>query len=391
MKRIYHLLLLVCTVWLVACNDHIPDPTPMKAERTVIVYMMAENSLNDFVRSDSAEMAYAVQRIPDNVNFVLYKDDIHLPVIYALSRKNGVQKWKQFTKDQVSTDSLTMRNTLRDIVATFSADHYGLVLWSHGGGWVPQARSARKSWIGIDNNKNSLTNTGWQMNISELRWTLEQLPHFDYVLFDACFMQSIEVAYELRKVTDYMIGSPAEIPGTGAPYDQIMTELCKSDIAGIVNNYHNAYVSRSGVALSAINCKKLEALANATRSYGQHIWSDTHTKDTKDIQRYGPFYSGNSYSPEPFDLRGCMYHFLPEEDYKQWDKYLSDALVECKTTNSWETIYRIDDDHNRLTDEEHYSGISTFVPNPKYNPYGWNETFRRTEWYKATGWGNTEW
>ena len=55
------------------------------------------------------------------------------------------------------------------------------------------------------------------MNISDLVTILsaDAVPHFDFVLFDACFMQSIEVAYALRNFTDYYIGSPTEIPGPG--------------------------------------------------------------------------------------------------------------------------------------------------------------------------------
>ena len=44
------------------------------------------------------------------------------------------------------------------------------------------------------------------MNISEFVEILEVTPHFDFILFDACFMQSVEVAYELRDYTDYCIG-----------------------------------------------------------------------------------------------------------------------------------------------------------------------------------------
>ena len=55
------------------------------------------------------------------------------------------------------------------------------------------------------------------MNIEDLVTILsaDAVPHFDFVLFDACFMQSIEVAYALRNFTDYYIGSPTENTWTG--------------------------------------------------------------------------------------------------------------------------------------------------------------------------------
>ena len=65
------------------------------------------------------------------------------------------------------------------------------------------------------------------MNIEDLVTILsaDAVPHFDFVLFDACFMQSIEVAYALRNFTDYYIGSPTEIPGPGARYDVLVPAL----------------------------------------------------------------------------------------------------------------------------------------------------------------------
>ena len=48
------------------------------------------------------------------------------------------------------------------------------------------------------------------------------MPHFDFIMFDACFMMSVEVAYEVRNYTDYYIGSPTENPGPGAPYDKVV-------------------------------------------------------------------------------------------------------------------------------------------------------------------------
>ena len=32
------------------------------------------------------------------------------------------------------------------------------------------------------------------MNIEDLKLVLQNAPHFDFIMFDACFMQSVEVA-----------------------------------------------------------------------------------------------------------------------------------------------------------------------------------------------------
>ena len=75
-------------------------------------------------------------------------------------------------------------------------------------------------WVGQDKG-----NGDNRMNISEFVEILKSAPHFDFILFDACFMQAVEVAYELRDYTDYCIGSPTEIPGPGASYDAVVPAM----------------------------------------------------------------------------------------------------------------------------------------------------------------------
>ena len=78
------------------------------------------------------------------------------------------------------------------------------------------------------------------MNITQMAKALEGLTPFKYIFVDCCNMVSAETGYELRNATEYLIGSPAEIPGWGAPYDKIMPSLFKngSDMyRGIVDAY----------------------------------------------------------------------------------------------------------------------------------------------------------
>ena len=53
--------------------------------------------------------------------------------------------------------------------------------------------------------------------------------HFDYILFDACLMSQVEVAYELRNAADYLILSPAEVMSAGFPYFKMTKHLLSVD------------------------------------------------------------------------------------------------------------------------------------------------------------------
>lgn len=62
----------------------------------------------------------------------------------------------------------------------------------------------------------------------------------EYILFDDCYMSSIEVAYALKDVTDYLIGSTSEVMAYGMPYAEIGQYLIgKVDYAGICDGFYS--------------------------------------------------------------------------------------------------------------------------------------------------------
>jgi len=98
------------------------------------------------------------------------------------------------------------------------------------------------------------------MPIEDVRWALEQvnggtgkIPLVDAVVFDGDNMGSIEVAYELRKVTNYTVGSQQQVPLEGLPYYLFVYDLAvagamDSETACItmVNDYVKYYNNTKG-------------------------------------------------------------------------------------------------------------------------------------------------
>ena len=90
MKALKLLLYSLCVFTLLsACKDKLPVPDTMEAERTVIIYMMAENSLNRFSANDINEIRQVYGNIPQNTNLIVYVDNSSLPVIYNVTAKKG--------------------------------------------------------------------------------------------------------------------------------------------------------------------------------------------------------------------------------------------------------------------------------------------------------------
>ena len=68
------------------------------------------------------------------------------------------------------------------------------------------------------------------MDISELAAAIDGSGvRFDYLLFDACFMSSVEALYDLRRAADYIVASPCEVMAHGFPYDTVIPSLFADD------------------------------------------------------------------------------------------------------------------------------------------------------------------
>ena len=383
---------------LTSCNDDIPQPDEKLKGNTVIVYMGAENRLQNFSRNDLDEMHMGRKDIPEDCQVVVYRDAELKPSIFLINSK-GMTTWKEYTNEMDSADPATMESVLKEIVQKFPSEKYSLILWSHGSGWMDDPNNSRA--IIVDNNKNSFSDIGNWLNISELSNILASLPRMEYIFFDACYMQSVEVASQLYNHTPYIIGSPTEIPGEGAPYHHIMGALCQANPQGIINGYASYYGTSKGVLLSAVSCTNFPAFCTETAKYIPSAFSKKDMPRTAGIQIYAPAFGTSSSTqntmPVPYDMRSAMYRALSEEDFAAWEMAWKKAILYPTWAESWESSYRDVNGknygpfHRTMQDSEHYGGISMNIPNEKYDSKGWNAQFRLTPWYSMTSWEQTGW
>ena len=402
-----YVLSAVLLTTLVGCHDDPVEPTPAapgrpgaKLSRTLIVYMAAENSLSDYARRDSLEIAQGLGNIGVDHRVVVYIDDTKSSRLCVGMREQPLQLAKTYKENICSTDSADMERVLKEIVKTYPAEHYGLILWSHGSGWLPSNQTTKtvlRSY-GIDNGNRNYTNSGPKMNITTLAHVLEHLPHLDFVLFDACFMQCIEVAYQLRHATDYVIGSPAELPGDGAAYINVLQPMCQipTNVDRMLENYVDYYVngggaSYSGVEITAIRTDKVEALAAASAPYIQRLFGGRQQPDCTGVQKY---YVGSShdYYTEFYDFKNLMYHHLSPEEYAEWCAAYDAAVPWAPLTPTWYSIFSPAANYLcTIADLEHTGGVSLFVPSEMYARKGWVTRYHEYDWYEATGMENTGW
>ncbi|MCF0196048.1 MAG: hypothetical protein HUK03_02200 [Bacteroidaceae bacterium] len=387
MKRFIYLLVIGFLMSaVVSCKDDEPvppqPPTPVLPDtlnHVVILYMSAQNNLSSFVYEDLKEIEDSVNAIPLDCRVMVYVDkNYDYPKIYQYNVL-GKKEVYSYQTEHVCTDSLVMVDVLQHIMKLSPARSYSLVFWSHGSGWVPgKWYKPPLRTFGNDNGK--------EMEIPAMRWALEQFPQFRFIFFDACFMQGIEVAYELKERAQWMIGSPAEIPGSGAPYDRILRAMCEGNVPAIVQRYHDYYTDPNGAPLSAIDMSKLDTLAKATASVLPSVFAGRVEADTTGIQTY----CGLMGKTEQFGMKSAMYHLLADSLYQSWVRVFDEAVPVQVPVMRW-TTSRLPNTW-RLTDPEHYGGVNMFIPNERYETYGgYNRFFRRYGWYKAAGWDATGW
>lgn len=386
-----------------SCHWFCPEDE-IKYDRTVIVYMAAENSLSfgNFHEQDLNEMFQAVGDIPENSRLLVYLDDLDNPRILSFEHQQGLAPSRQvvhsYEAEQNSGDVETLRMVMEWASDNYPSSSYGLIFWSHGDAWLPAKATPQRS-ICIDNERNNYSNSGSKMEIAEVASALSGFPCLEFIMFDACFMQAVEVAYELRHVAHRVIASPAEIPNPGAPYERMVKPFYSVpfDAEEVVEQYYRMYndsvigvfgsgSDRYGISLSVIDCAHLEALADATADMVTKYVSRDEATDLKGIQRYYPLSSKSR--PEFYDMNGYMQRLITDEaDYARWKAVFDLAVPYARSTAWWYS----NDAYTQRVDLANYGGVSCYVPQDVSIYQSLNEKFRTTSWYMAAGWHEVGW
>ena len=386
-----------------SCHWFSPDDE-VNYDRTVLAYIAAENSLSygAFHQQDIDEMLQAAGDIPTNSRLLIYLDDTSNPRILSIEQQSGRRPTSrvvyEYSEEQNSGDVETLRTVMKWVCDNYPSSTYGLIFWSHGDAWLPAKAIPQRS-ICIDNERNNYSNSGSKMDIADVADVLAGFPCFEFIMFDACFMQAVEVAYELRNVARYVIASPAEIPNPGAPYERMVKPFfgIPFDGAEVVEQYYRMYndsvmpvydygSDRYGVSLSVIDCGHLDALANATAGMVTKYVSRDEATDLKGVQRYYPLSSKSR--PEFYDMNGYMQRLITDEaDYVRWKSVFDLAVPYARSTAWWYS----NDAYTQHVDLDNYGGVSCYVPQDRSIYDGLNEKFRATSWYMDAGWHEVGW
>jgi hypothetical protein len=283
-----------------------------KTQWTILTYIAAHNNLQE-LGDRSLEQIVGIGSTREVVHGVLFDGEEGAVRCMVGDPGKVIEQEKLPEFDSGDPDRLI--ETARWVFSRYPAERYGLILWSHGSGWMPHEIEAvaeevhgsrpvaapeaiersqmsgsrvlfRSSLAGILKPQKLAERavlfddgTGHSLDTVELGRVVASIHSFihqplEFLGMDACLMANIEVAYQIRNAVRFMVASEELVPGHSWPYDTIMgalrarPETGGADLARLVVEKYTAYYTAhppaaGDVTKAALDLAQVHTLAEA--------------------------------------------------------------------------------------------------------------------------------
>ncbi len=367
----------LCTGW---------TPRRRRADDVILVYSHLPSSRGQ----------YSVRTSP--VLFRLYSDSDGTVIRDTIA---------VYDPETISASAGQLHDVLSYVKDNFPAKSYGLLFSSHATGYLPSGFYSKPDSYTFTEGMARACGTGrtpspvpyiepeetpglpavksigqsvdgnlsYEMDIRDFADAIPM--KLDYILFDACLMGGIEVAYELAGKCDKVGFSQAEVLAEGFNYKTLASHLLgnksASDPYSVCEDYFTQYDVQEGVyrsaTISLVDCNNLEPLAELCSSlftkYAEQIGSLRHSS----VQQ---FYRSSKHWF--YDLQSILENAGIDESEKA---ALTEALDGCilykGATPSFMGEFTIDT----------FSGFSMYLPSNGHNEL--SKYYKTLKWNKATG------
>ncbi len=430
MKNTRALLYVLGALFAISCSKVTAPEQPVieEKEKTILLYMAAYNNLYPDAATNISKILDGY--IPEEDNLLIYsipldlenrtiKDTLPVLVRVGYDKNHNVQVDTIYRFPYQNSATKTALSRVLNLTKTlFPAKEYGLILWSHGTGWLPPLYTVSTSiptsvinnqfgsqanfrkevenlniyrkrlyrgitprqhtWPappgGVDPYAHMVKSFGYEVNtelgIFDLANAVPQGMFFDFIAFDACLMGGIEILYELKDFCNYMIFSPAEILTDSFDYSKVIEDFFKKDYAKATYDIYDYYAKKSGlersVTISLFKTDGVEAVAQKAKEI-----FDIHRPEiqTLDLDLIQPYFR---YDMHWFwDLNDFIKNLATASESAEFENLLK-AICICKYT----TGQMIDLD----IDPARFSGISCYINSPiddeldtYYKGYAWEK------------------
>ncbi len=297
-------------------------------EWTALVYMAADNSLASLADSDLVEMQAVGST--DDIAIVVQIDKPNIGARRLLVNKGSSHVLQELGIIDMC-DGHTLSEFLEWAIQNYPAEKYCVVLWDHATGWTMMpTKSFGSDWS--SGNQLSISSGDFQKAIrTAYNNTGEKI---DVFAFDACVMQQIEVAFEIKDYAKIYLAPQNVCPLEGFRYDRIFEVL--DDDPGM-NEFQLArqivrinvenYVAVQPVVYSAINMVRLSELKGRSDRFMRSLMASLSTQDLIGLRE----------GVQTIPLLGQVPS--PQDEYIDWGDFIN-SLHEMVESSESEQLLR---------------------------------------------------
>ena len=415
MKKIISHIVSFTAVLLVAlaCEKEPQKPKPLSnGDNVFLLYSMGftnidgylNNDINDIMKSyipgqsekDNILLIFS-QNVEDRTNRPWTPSEANL---YEISKDAKGKIHKKLMLSLPSTAVAASAEVLEQVLGfvreQYPGKNYGMLMSSHGAGWVSMDYVLNTTKY--ENNYKPADDEEFSMKKSigdhydgkthsseiDIRDLAEAIPmKLDYLIFDACFMGGVEVAFELKDKVDKVIFSQCEIAGEGMDYENMVSLLLKGpkpDLQGFCESFYRLYEHDTtyGCTLSMVDLRQMGFLASVCRYLnGKYSISD-ETISVTVPQKYfrSKSYMGADYGYF-YDLHSLYRHTGASDEDLNLLQDILDGCIICKYATP-KFMFNYGGFETR-----EYSGLSMYLP--LHERLCLNDYYKSLKWNQATG------
>jgi hypothetical protein len=393
------------------------DPPVIDNELTILLYMpwtgsLSSEGLYPYLTENVESVCTAIEGMKGMTDYRLMlfiSESYNKSKLYEITyNKSRVKCEKKLVKDYSGHEYTAVKgltDILNEVKSHATAQHYAMVLGCHGTGWTfkdswhrypnyaketsPSLGEGPGVGIPYQNYDGVITpmHTRFFGSVSDISTFSTDIPtlaqaianagmKMEYILFDDCYMANVEVAYELRNVTDFLLASTSEVMAVGVPYYSMWASLASVtpgyvDAVSAFDRFYRDYVMPYGT-FSAIDCRQMDELATAMREINsKYKLSDEALHSIQVLDGF--------YDPIFFDMGDYLEKLCTGlVDYSYIVTLMESAVCsKCSTAQIYSFLYN----SPTVIDVNTFSGIT--ISDPSVNSVALDGK-EKTSWWKAT-------
>lgn len=373
--------------------EEVSDGEPIKRahnDQTIFMYFPWSSDLTSYFYQNISDIEKVIMQsdMKDERVIVFISTSPTKASLLELTCEDGrnVRKVIKLYTNPEYTKAAGITSILKDVRTYSPSDRYTMIIGCHGLGWIPVSAGVttrsnnselKKHWEYTDAPMTRFfggQTSEYQTDITTLAQGISDAGmKMECILFDDCYMSTVEVAYDLKDVTDHLIASTSEILAYGMPYALIGSHLIGDiDYEGVCDgfySFYSTYATPCGT-IAVTDCSELDNLAAIMKEINRQYTFDSN--ENSSLQRL------DGYSPTIFfDYGDYVAKLCADPDLlERFNEQLDRTIIAKRNTDYYFTQIK----KSQQVKINTFSGIT--ISDPSTNI--WTSSKTETAWYKAT-------